>query len=180
MAALRAAGISFDVVPGITAAFAAAAETEIPLTLRDVVVGAGLCHRPGRRRRDAAGLGRAGAVAARPSRSIWASTVAGKVAARLVEAGLAPSTPVAVIENASRADRRAYAGRLDELAALAARPELAGPVLIIVGDVVAAGRDRGATRRRSPNCAGLGRDGRQHVQSRQGRSAEGDHGQPAG
>ncbi len=49
------------------------------------------------------------------------------------------STPVAVIENASRADRRAYAGRLDGLAAIAERPELTGPVLIIVGDVVAAG-----------------------------------------
>src|SRR5262249_27062452 len=35
MAALREAGISFDVVPGVTAAFAAAAEAEIPLTLRD-------------------------------------------------------------------------------------------------------------------------------------------------
>ncbi len=35
MAALRAANVSFDIVPGITAAFAAAAEAEIPLTLRE-------------------------------------------------------------------------------------------------------------------------------------------------
>ncbi|MGA9602491.1 MAG: uroporphyrinogen-III C-methyltransferase, partial [Methyloceanibacter sp.] len=54
-----------------------------------------------------------------------------------IEAGMNASTPVAVIENASRNDHRAYAGRLDQLARLAARPELTGPVLIIVGDVVA-------------------------------------------
>ena len=71
-------------------------------------------------------------------------TVAAKVAARLIEAGLAASTPVAVIENASRPDRRAYAGRLDELAAIAGRAELTGPVLIIVGEVVAAGAIAGA------------------------------------
>jgi uroporphyrin-III C-methyltransferase/precorrin-2 dehydrogenase/sirohydrochlorin ferrochelatase len=65
--------------------------------------------------------------------------VAAKVAARLIEAGLQPSTPVAVLENASRTDRHAFAGRLDGLAALAARPELTGPVLFIIGDVVAAG-----------------------------------------
>jgi uroporphyrin-III C-methyltransferase/precorrin-2 dehydrogenase/sirohydrochlorin ferrochelatase len=64
---------------------------------------------------------------------------AAKVAARLIEAGLAAATPVAVIENASRTDRSAHAGRLDELARIAALPELTGPVLIIIGDVVAAG-----------------------------------------
>jgi uroporphyrin-III C-methyltransferase/precorrin-2 dehydrogenase/sirohydrochlorin ferrochelatase len=66
-------------------------------------------------------------------------TVAAKVAARLIEAGLTPSTPVAVIENASRADRRAYAGRLDELARIAGGHDLTGPVLILVGEVVALG-----------------------------------------
>ena len=55
------------------------------------------------------------------------------------QAGLAASTPVAVIENASRADRRAYAGRLDELVSIASQPELTGPVLFIIGDVVAEG-----------------------------------------
>ena len=71
-------------------------------------------------------------------------TVAPQVAARLIEAGLAAATPVAVIENASRANAQAYAGRLDELAAIAGRPEINGPVLIIIGDVVAAGAIAGA------------------------------------
>ena len=47
--------------------------------------------------------------------------------------------PVAVIENASRADRRAYAGRLDELAAIVGQTDLTGPVLFIIGEVVAEG-----------------------------------------
>jgi uroporphyrin-III C-methyltransferase/precorrin-2 dehydrogenase/sirohydrochlorin ferrochelatase len=138
MAALRAAGISFDVVPGITAALAAAAETEIPLTLRDqssalvFVTGhdADSDTLPGW-----AGLALTGATVA----VYMGHSVAAKVAARLIQAGLAAATPVAVIENASRADRRAYAGRLDELAALSARPELTGPVLFLIGEVVAAG-----------------------------------------
>ncbi|RWE89778.1 SAM-dependent methyltransferase, partial [Mesorhizobium sp.] len=36
MAALRDAGIAYEVVPGVTAAFAAAADFELPLTLRGV------------------------------------------------------------------------------------------------------------------------------------------------
>ncbi len=66
-------------------------------------------------------------------------TVAGRVARRLIEAGLNPSTPVAVIENASRRDHRAVSGRLDELGDVVERAGATGPVLIIVGDVVAEG-----------------------------------------
>jgi uroporphyrin-III C-methyltransferase/precorrin-2 dehydrogenase/sirohydrochlorin ferrochelatase len=138
MAALRDAGVSFDVVPGITAAFAAAAETEIPLTLRgtaSALVFATGQDADGETLPGWAGLALGGATVA----VYMGHAVAAKVAARLIEAGLAPSTPVALVENASRSDRRAYAGRLDELAALAARPELSGPVLIIIGEVVAAG-----------------------------------------
>ena len=138
IAALRAAGIPFDIVPGITAAFAAAAEAEIPLTLRDTsssLVFATGHDADGETLPNWAGLALAGATVA----VYMGRTVAAPVAARLMEAGLAGSTPVAVIENASRPDRRAYAGRLDELSAIAARPELTGPVLIIVGEVVAQG-----------------------------------------
>jgi len=138
MAALRRAGISFDVVPGVTAALAAAAEAEIPLTLRDtasaLVFAAGQ-DADGETLPGWAGLALSGATVA----VYMGKSVGAKVAVQLVEAGLGVATPVAVIENASRPDRRVYAGRLDELAALAGRPELTGPVLIIVGEVVAAG-----------------------------------------
>jgi uroporphyrin-III C-methyltransferase / precorrin-2 dehydrogenase / sirohydrochlorin ferrochelatase len=138
IAALRAANISFDIVPGITAAFAAAAETEIPLTLRNAssaLVFVTGHDADGETLPGWAGLAIGGATVA----VYMGRTVAARVAAQLIAAGMAAATPVAVIENASRPDRRAYAGRLDQLADIAARPELTGPVLIIVGEVVAEG-----------------------------------------
>ena len=143
IAALRAAGIPFDIVPGITAAFAAAAEAEIPLTLRETsstLVFATGHDIDGETLPDWAGLAVRGATVA----VYMGRTVAARVAARLVAAGLSAGTPVAVIENASRAGSRAYAGRLDELAALAGRDEITGPLLIIIGEVVAAGAIAGA------------------------------------
>ena len=143
IAALRAAGISFDIVPGITAAFAAAAENEIPLTLRDS--SSALVFVTGQDADSETLPGWASVALTGATVAVYMGrTVAAKVAARLIEAGLAASTPVAVIENASRPDRRAYAGRLDEMARIAERPELTGPVLILVGDVVAAGNIAGA------------------------------------
>jgi uroporphyrin-III C-methyltransferase/precorrin-2 dehydrogenase/sirohydrochlorin ferrochelatase len=144
IAALRAAGISFDVVPGVTAAFAAAAENEIPLTLRDAssaLVFATGQDADGETLPGWAGLALGGATVA----VYMGKSVAAAVSARLIEAGLAPSTPVAVVENASRSDRRAIAGRLDGLADLAAHPDLTGPVLFIIGEVVAAGAIAPAT-----------------------------------
>lgn len=143
MAALAAAGIAFDVVPGVTAAFAAAAENRIPLTLRDAssaVVFATGHDADGATLPGWAGLALAGTTVA----VYMGRAVAARVASRLAEAGLAPSTPVAVIENASRREARTFAGRLDELARIAAGTDPAAPVLIIIGDVVAAGALAGA------------------------------------
>ncbi|MCW5696027.1 MAG: siroheme synthase CysG [Bauldia sp.] len=138
MAALRAAGVSFDIVPGITAAFAAAAETEIPLTLRGVassLVFASGHDVDGETLPGWTDLALSGATVA----VYMGLSVAAKVAAQLHAAGLPPSTPVAVIDSASLPGARAYAGRLDELQALVGRSGIAGPVLILIGDVVAQG-----------------------------------------
>jgi uroporphyrin-III C-methyltransferase/precorrin-2 dehydrogenase/sirohydrochlorin ferrochelatase len=136
MAALRVAGISYEVVPGITSAFAAAADFELPLTLRGVA--SSLVFTTGHDLTgdvlpDWASLAVSGATIA----VYMGRTVAASVAERLMQAGLPPETTVAVIENASRADRRLLHGILRDLPDLQNRNELTGPVMVIIGDAVA-------------------------------------------
>jgi uroporphyrin-III C-methyltransferase/precorrin-2 dehydrogenase/sirohydrochlorin ferrochelatase len=136
MAALRTAGISYEIVPGITSAFAAAADFELPLTLRGVA--SSLIFTTGHDLTgdilpDWASLAISGAtIAVYMGRSVAAS-----VAGRLMEAGLPAETTVAVIENASRASKRMLHGVLAELPGLDSRDDLTGPVMVIIGDAVA-------------------------------------------
>ena len=136
MAALREAGISYEVVPGITSAFAAAADFELPLTLRGVA--SSLVFTTGHDLTgsvlpDWARLAVSGATIA----VYMGRTVAASVASRLMQAGLPQDTTVAVIENASRAERRLLHGTLRDLPDLEARTELDGPVMVIIGEAVA-------------------------------------------
>lgn len=136
MAALRAAGIAYEIVPGITSAFAAAADFELPLTLRGVA--SSLVFTTGHDLTgdvlpDWASLAVSGATIA----VYMGRTVAASVAERLMEAGIPAETTVAVIENASRADRRLLHGILRDLPDLQHLDELTGPVMVIIGDAVA-------------------------------------------
>ncbi|TXH80002.1 MAG: uroporphyrinogen-III C-methyltransferase [Rhizobium sp.] len=136
MAALRAAGIGYEIVPGITSAFAAAADFELPLTLRGVA--SSLVFTTGHDLTgdvlpDWASLAVSGATIA----VYMGRTVAASVAGRLMQAGVPPETTVAVIENASRRDRRLMHGILRDLPDLEHRDELSGPVMVIIGDAVA-------------------------------------------
>ena len=136
MAALRAAGIGYEIVPGITSAFAAAADFELPLTLRGVA--SSLIFTTGHDLTGAvlpdwARLAISGATIA----VYMGKTVAASVAGRLMETGLPAETTVAVVENASRRDRRLLHGTLKDLPDLEFREELTGPVMVIIGDAVA-------------------------------------------
>ncbi|RWA59938.1 siroheme synthase CysG [Mesorhizobium sp.] len=136
MAALRDAGIAYEVVPGVTAAFAAAADFELPLTLRGV--SSSLVFTTGHDLKgnslpDWAKLAISGATVA----VYMGRSVAAEVAGRLIEAGLSPDTAVAVVENASLGNRRRFHGTLADLPSLEARADLAGPVMTIIGDAVA-------------------------------------------
>jgi uroporphyrin-III C-methyltransferase/precorrin-2 dehydrogenase/sirohydrochlorin ferrochelatase len=138
MVALRRAGVGFEVVPGVTSALAAAAECEIPLTMRGVA--SGIVFATGQ---DADGdvlPGWAGLALAGLTVAVYMGrSVAVRVADRLIEAGLPPSTPAVVIENASLPDRRVQAGVLRDLRDKVGRDDTAGPALILIGDAIAQG-----------------------------------------
>ncbi len=135
IAALSAAGIRCEVVPGVTAALAAAADAQISLTRRGVSrsvtfvtprVGDG--ENPG-----------AWAAAAAAADTVVIYMGAGDaiaVTTALAAAGTALTTPVALVENASGPDSAIHAGVLAGLPSLAAARG-GGPALIIVGDVCA-------------------------------------------
>ena len=136
LTALRNAGITYDVVPGVTSAFAAAADLALPLTLRGVA--SSLVFTTGHDLRgdaipDWAKLAIEGATVA----VYMGRSVAAIVAQNLIDAGLDRDTPVAAVENASRADARMFHGTLNDLPSLAGMNELTGPVMVIIGEAVA-------------------------------------------
>ncbi len=159
MQALRDAGISYEIVPGITSAFAAAADFELPLTLRGVA--SSLIFTTGHDLAgdvlpDWASLAVSGATVA----VYMGRTVAASVAERLMQAGLSPDTTVAVIENASRRNRRLLHGTLKDLPDLEHRDELTGPVMVIIGDAVA-----GANFEQSQSLVGQAAEARELVRN---------------
>ncbi|WP_378945500.1 siroheme synthase CysG [Mesorhizobium sp. ANAO-SY3R2] len=136
MQAMRDAGVSYEVVPGVTSAFAAAADFELPLTLRGV--SSSMVFTTGHDLKggslpDWARLAISGATVA----VYMGRSVAADVAGRLIDAGLSPDTAVAVVENASLKNRRRFHGTLADLPSLEARGDLTGPVMTIIGDAVA-------------------------------------------
>lgn len=128
--ALRAAGLPVSVVPGITAALGVAASAGIPLTHRRIA--SQLTISSGRNADEAIG-GHTHVI-------YMGATEAASVRDRLLDAGVPPKTPVAIVENGTRPDERVSTGSLIDLARLAAphTPSgAAGPSLIVVGEVAA-------------------------------------------
>jgi uroporphyrin-III C-methyltransferase len=131
--ALAEAGIEAEVVPGITAALAAAATLGTSLTRRGIArTVAFLTPRVGRDETSSEWLP---AAIAADSVVLYMAAGASQVIAReLIAAGKARSTPVALVESASLAEEKQI---FTTLAALEAQglPRAAGPVVMCVGEV---------------------------------------------
>jgi len=137
IAALAAARVAFQVVPGITAAIGACAYTGIPLTHRDC---AQACTFVTGNLQDGS-IDLDWPALARPHQTvvIYMGLLAlPLLCARLIEHGRSPQTPAAIIQEATRPGQRIVVGTLATLASEAQNAGLRAPTVIVVGEVVAA------------------------------------------
>jgi uroporphyrin-III C-methyltransferase/precorrin-2 dehydrogenase/sirohydrochlorin ferrochelatase len=136
--ALREAGISVEIVPGVTAGIAAAASLQIPLTHRDVshTVTFLSGHEAGGEEPSFEHLDLAALAGGKNTLLVYMGvTTAGLIATKLLEAGWRPTLPVIAVENASRDDERRVAATLASLAANPERLGLKSPAVLIFGEV---------------------------------------------
>jgi uroporphyrin-III C-methyltransferase len=137
--ALRAAGVPFEIVPGVTAGIAGPAYAGIPVTHRglartvafvtgheDMTVDGPVIDWPALARVDTLVVFMAGRTAA-------------AVASQLLAAGRAANTPVAIVTDASLPDQDVQATDLATLAEHGAGDLAGRPALLVVGPVVALG-----------------------------------------
>ena len=128
--ALHRVNVAFEIVPGITAAFGAAAAAGISLTDRRSA--SQVLFTTFSRNDDLNSLGWREVTADTTLAVYMPGTDYAEVATRLMDAGLSADTPCAVISQATRADQQI---RWTNVAALFDEQQLPAPALMIVGKV---------------------------------------------
>jgi uroporphyrin-III C-methyltransferase len=132
MDALQAASIAFEVVPGITAGFAAASALQVSLTDRrlasKVIFLTG--HRAGTDEPCWGTLPPDATLVIYMPGSDYA-----RLAAQILESGFSPQTPCNIVSNVATPQERRVTTRVDELARTASLP---APCVVLVGNALAA------------------------------------------
>jgi uroporphyrinogen III methyltransferase/synthase len=147
--ALAAAGVPFEVVPGITAAIAAPAYAGIPVTHRDLNSSFTLItgHEMEEEYRDAQARQRPAAtgssdidwasVAKLPCLAFYMGVKAlPRICAKLIEHGKSPDTPAATIERGTTPRQRTVVATLADLPAKVAQARIGAPAITLIGRVV--------------------------------------------
>ncbi len=133
MEALRAAGVAFEIVPGITAAFAVAASLQTPLTDRNSaskLILATAHHAAGKVHPvtwEGAFPAESTLVLYMPGRNFAA------LAASLVAAGIAPETPVAAVSKASTPSQHVVSATVATLSETNPGP---APLILLIGHAI--------------------------------------------
>jgi len=136
-AALAAAGIPFEVVPGITAATAAAVYTGVSLTHRELSSAVAFItgHEDPSKPTDRLDIA---ALAKFPGTLVYYMGLdrLGKIATALIAAGKSPETPSLVVCRATTPFQKTVTADLRDIAQTVQQAGLHAPSLLIIGDVV--------------------------------------------
>ena len=129
-------GVRVEIVPGVTTAVGACAAASIPLTHREVGQAVALVtghHDPDSPdcTLDWPALAAVGNIVV-----YMGLRHVERIAARLIESGLAPDTPAAVVASATLLAERVVEGELATIAALARDAGLAAPAVLVIGENV--------------------------------------------
>ena len=127
--ACREAGVPVEVVPGVTSAVSVPAAAGIPVTHRGVARGFSVLTGHDE-------LGQVPGGADHTLVLLMGVTLLARTCERLVAAGRAPSTPVAVVEDGYGPGQRVTVGTLATIAEQAGRVGVQPPAVTVVGDVV--------------------------------------------
>jgi len=139
---LRRAGVAFEVVPGVTAGFAAAAYAGIPLTHRDYTTSLGLVtgHEDPAKKMSTLDWEK---LSTGVGTMVFYMGMANLplIAGKLVEHGRSPQTPVAVIRWATTPRQQTLVATLETVVAEVEKSGIRPPAVILVGDVIELRRD---------------------------------------
>jgi uroporphyrinogen III methyltransferase/synthase len=135
--ALRDAGISYEIVPGITSGVAAAAYAGIPVTHRGLSTAVALVT--GHTREEGPGESALDwpALAAFPGTLVFYMGVRQlpQITESLIAAGRPADEPVAIVERGTLPDQRTVTGTLQSIADLARQEQVQAPSITVVGPV---------------------------------------------
>jgi uroporphyrinogen III methyltransferase / synthase len=129
--ALQAAGVPFEVVPGVTAAIAVPAFAGVPVTHRGLATSFTVVTGHSRHAVDRETNWEALAAAGGTIVVLMGVAHRQTIADRLIEGGLAPDTPVLAVHWGTRPEQRSWRVRLDQLGATSLEP----PVTLVIGSV---------------------------------------------
>jgi len=138
IAALRAARIPIEIIPGVTAALGAAAGLQISLTAREKARRLQFITAHARDGKLPAGIDWGALCDPRASTVVYMGVKTLELLAeRLLANGMDPSTPALLVERATWPDERRIFGTIGNLAAKVARAEPSGPCVILIGEIFA-------------------------------------------
>jgi uroporphyrinogen III methyltransferase/synthase len=135
--ALAAAGIKFEIVPGVPSPVAASAYAGISLTHREVSGSVTFITGSDRAGKDwSPASWQKLATATDTICVLMGMRRIGEIARAIIDGGRAPSTPAAVIHWGARPEQRVVTSTLERIAEAAAEAGLTNPSVIVVGEVV--------------------------------------------